>query len=277
MTNNQEEFYRRLSGVYDQLFPVEADTLEFLRRSGARPGRTVLDLACGSGLYTESLIAEGVDAYGLDASPDLIELAKKRSAEPGRFMVADMRDIGCLVRSGPDAPPPGLPPGKEPRGTDPRGNEPPGSFDLVFCIGNSLAHLGSLAEVRTVVDGIAGSLTDGRGTAVVQYVDMQDFPVGGARELPSLHAENTIFERSYLRTSPDHIIFNAVLVDAASGVRDELQNELLVLRTEDLTNWFSSGGLSVEIRGGFGGQPLEGSWVRVLCASTPRRDADTAL
>ena len=38
------------------------------------PGATVIDLGCGSGLpITEVLVSEGLNAYGVDASPSLVE------------------------------------------------------------------------------------------------------------------------------------------------------------------------------------------------------------
>jgi len=237
-------FYRKLAGIYDELFPVEASTMQFLNEAGARPGRPVLDLACGSGLYTEALLREGVDAYGLDASPDLIERARARSSHPERFVLADMREIGSVT-----APLPPL-------------------FDLVFCIGNSISHLDSAAEVRSVLGSVAGILDGPDARVVIQYVEMEEIPVGSARNLPALRAGGGRFERRYVRTEWHRVTFEAALVDEDTDERDAIRNELLVLRTAELVDWLGEFGFgSVEVWGGFERQPIEDSWVRVVAAT----------
>ncbi|MEE8441196.1 MAG: class I SAM-dependent methyltransferase [Spirochaetia bacterium] len=241
MNTETTDFYRKLADVYDEIFPVEASTMQFLRRAGALPGRSVLDLACGSGLYTEALLGEGVDVYGLDGSPDLIDRARTRSAHPERFVPADMREWGDRL---------------------------PRSFDLVFCIGNSISHLDSIVDVRAVLHSIAESLSGADARVVIQYVDMDEIPVGSARDLPALRAGAFMFERRYVRAESHRITFDATLVHEKTGDRDAIKNQLLVLKTSDIVDWLAEFGFaSVEVWGGFERQPVEGSWVRVLSAA----------
>ena len=249
MNPKTAEFYHKLAGVYDELFPVEATTMQFLREAGARPGNSVLDLACGSGLYTEALLQEGVDAYGLDGSPDLIEQARARGSGPDRFVLADMRRLGTEA-------------------ADTAGGRLAAGFDLVFCIGNSISHLDSTAEVRSVLRSVAGILRGPHARVVLQYVDMDEIPVGSARNLPALQAGTVGFERCYVRSASDRVTFDAALVDERTDSRVTIRNELLVFRTADLVDWFGELGFgSVEVWGGFGRQPIEDSWVRVLSAA----------
>jgi ubiquinone/menaquinone biosynthesis C-methylase UbiE len=42
------------------------------------PGKKILDLACGQGLFSESMIDKGANVIGVDISPELIALAKDR-------------------------------------------------------------------------------------------------------------------------------------------------------------------------------------------------------
>jgi glycine/sarcosine N-methyltransferase len=228
---------------------VEQTTLEFLKDAGAKPGRPVLDLACGSGLYTEALLQEGVDAYGLDLSPDLLTRAQARSTQPQRFLLADMRDISSV-------------------GDQAASGVLPDRFDLVFCIGNSISHLESAADVRGVLQSLGERLTEDKGCAVVQYVDMEEIDIGSTRELPTLTFGDTRFERRYRRSSTDRAVFEAALVDKRTGIRDTIQNELLVLSSTDMVRWFGESGYeSVQLSGGFGSQSISGSWVRVLQAT----------
>jgi len=50
----------------------------FLRLSGLPRGSHVADLGCGSGVFTELLRREGYESVGLDISPKLVELGRKK-------------------------------------------------------------------------------------------------------------------------------------------------------------------------------------------------------
>ena len=203
------DFYHKLAGIYDEIFPVELSTMQFLRSAGARPGQPVLDLACGSGLYTEALLKGGVDVYGLDGSPDLIEQARARSSHPERFVLADMGDIG-VEAAGLSA-----------------GGKLPSEFGFVFCIGNSLSHLASSTEVQSVLRSISRILSGPEARVVIQFVEMEEIPVGSLRDLPTLEIGAVRFERRYTRSGSDQITFDAALVDGQTGDRQTISNHLL--------------------------------------------------
>jgi len=50
----------------------------FMRLARPPAGGKVLDLGCGSGVFTDLLSRRGLDASGLDISPKLLELARKK-------------------------------------------------------------------------------------------------------------------------------------------------------------------------------------------------------
>lgn len=52
--------------------------------------RKILDIGCGNGWLTNYLIKSGFDAYGADASPSGIEIAKIKNAD--RFFVQDLTE-----------------------------------------------------------------------------------------------------------------------------------------------------------------------------------------
>ena len=65
--------------VSDQVIPA------LVARSGAGPGRRVLDLCCGHGNATEAFLAIGAAVTGLDFSPAMLEAAARRA--PGATLV----------------------------------------------------------------------------------------------------------------------------------------------------------------------------------------------
>jgi SAM-dependent methyltransferase len=53
-------------------------------------GMRVLDAGCGSGIYTEWLLNQGATVVGLDASPKMVEYARRRTADRAALRVADL-------------------------------------------------------------------------------------------------------------------------------------------------------------------------------------------
>ncbi|MBB4934572.1 trans-aconitate methyltransferase [Lipingzhangella halophila] len=64
---------------------------ELLTLLDAHPGERVLDAGCGTGEHVAELCAQGVDAVGVDASPDMVRRARERFPDLG-VSVADLRD-----------------------------------------------------------------------------------------------------------------------------------------------------------------------------------------
>lgn len=78
-----EPYDTDLAAIHDagfgQLAAHGAETLiQHLRRRGHQAGR-VLDLGCGSGIAAEKLLAAGFDVHGIDISPAMIQLARRRA------------------------------------------------------------------------------------------------------------------------------------------------------------------------------------------------------
>ena len=150
--------YDRFASAYDLMIDWdarlanEAPFFEWVfSRSDAR---RVVDVACGTGRHAAMFASWGLDVVGLDASEAMVEAARRRN--PGsRFEVADFLSA--------------------PRAA-------PGPFDVVFCIGNSLPHLTSPAEVQQALEGFASMLRPG-GALVVQNRNVDRMYAKGERLL----------------------------------------------------------------------------------------------
>ena len=53
-------------------------------------GKRVLDAACGPGVYSEWLVSRGAEVTGIDASPKMVELARRRLGEKADVRQADL-------------------------------------------------------------------------------------------------------------------------------------------------------------------------------------------
>src|SRR5256712_4340257 len=95
-------FARYYDIIYHNLVNYEGD-VDFIeavfRRYHVNP-RTILDLGCGTGNHDIPLARRGYQVTGLDQSPAMLSLARKKTAESRvrvRFVRADMRSFR-LVR-----------------------------------------------------------------------------------------------------------------------------------------------------------------------------------
>jgi 2-polyprenyl-3-methyl-5-hydroxy-6-metoxy-1,4-benzoquinol methylase len=59
----------------------------------SRRGQTVLDLGCGEGWLSRELIAQGMDVFGVDVVPELIDRA--RTIDRARFAVVSYEEIAA--------------------------------------------------------------------------------------------------------------------------------------------------------------------------------------
>ncbi len=235
------DFYSVLADHYDALFGCDDRTITFLIEEGALPGARVLDAACGTGACTRALIGRHVDAHGADLSTRMIEIAKEKARdagiEPSRFSVGDMLE------------------------TDAHPHRP---FDLIFCIGNSIAHLDSLDAVGRFLRAAARALEGGAGRLVLQYVDVATLEVGDSFELPDLTTPAAVMRRTYHRDG------SRIRFDAELAVRGEsaqaISQPLLIIPTAELCGLVEEAGFaSVTVYGGFDRTPAGGGrWVRVV-------------
>lgn len=93
--------------------------------------KTSLDLACGTGILCQILHAQGIEAWGMDFSEGMIDIARQHG--PGiHYDVADM----ILYR-------------------------PEQWFDLVTCTGDALNHILDLKNVERIFRNVYGYLNPG--------------------------------------------------------------------------------------------------------------------
>ncbi|MEU0464323.1 methyltransferase domain-containing protein [Amycolatopsis sp. NPDC006131] len=83
-----EEF---LDHARDGFYNAHLDRPACLGLLGDVGGLRVLDAACGPGLYAEELVARGAAVVGVDISPQMVELSRRR-VPAGEFRVHDLAE-----------------------------------------------------------------------------------------------------------------------------------------------------------------------------------------
>jgi 2-polyprenyl-3-methyl-5-hydroxy-6-metoxy-1,4-benzoquinol methylase len=68
------------------------DRPALLELLGPVDGLRVLDAGCGSGLYARELVAKGADVIGVDASGELVRLARQRNETRATFHIHDLAE-----------------------------------------------------------------------------------------------------------------------------------------------------------------------------------------
>ena len=121
------DYYDALTGNVE--YPRRADYfLALLARVGHTP-TLALDLACGTGSLTLELARRGLDVYGVDASPEMLSVARTKSADAGLdllFLCQKMQSLDLY-----------------------------GTVDTVFCSLDSLNHLENREELAKALGKVS--------------------------------------------------------------------------------------------------------------------------
>ena len=89
-----DEGYRQWAGTYDEprngLFDLDEPTVHAILDE--LPAGDALDAACGTGRFAGSLVARGHQVIGVDSSPDMLDVARRRlpSAE---FLLGEIQEL----------------------------------------------------------------------------------------------------------------------------------------------------------------------------------------
>ncbi len=230
-----EEFYDLLAPDYDamtgfdQRFVREAPFFRLLVERYKI--RNALDAGSGSGFHSVLLSQLGVRVSAVDASAEMIRLTSAHARQAGvriKTLQATFKDLQRHLKA---------------------------SFDAVFVMGNSLAHLLSRSELRRSIDSFSRLLLP-EGILFIQCLNYERILSSRVQVLSSKSSDTKSFVRSY-DYDEEGILFNIHTTekgDAAPSerkstirLRPVMRDELTEILTEAGFAWVKEyGGISME-------------------------------
>ena len=200
-------FYKDISVYYDKIFPLNPEAVEFLEKEFDGK-KKILDLACGDGKYSDSMLAPDRNVTGLDLDKGMLEEAEKKYGKKNniKFVYGDMLKLSSIFTKD--------------------------KFDGVFCIGNSLVHLTSTDKIKKVLQELSLVMEYG-GRLVIQIINYDRILNDNINFLPTIKNEDIEFIRNYHRHGNSRIIdFHTILKTA--GEETESHQELYSLIKDEL-------------------------------------------
>jgi 2-polyprenyl-3-methyl-5-hydroxy-6-metoxy-1,4-benzoquinol methylase len=220
-----------------------AAELPFVERELEAVGaRRVLDTACGTGMHAIALAQRGYEVVGTDLSAGMVERARANATDAEvdvRFEVAGFGELARTV--GPDA-----------------------DFDTLLCLGNSLPHLLTSADLAAALADFAACLRPG-GLLLIQNRNFDAVLAKRQRWMdPQYHRGGDaewLFVRFYDFESDGTLTFNLMTLrrsGAGAWNQQVTSTRLRLLRKEELVAALSEAGFgSIMCYGDMGGIPFD--------------------
>jgi len=232
------DFYDRIAGEYDDIVGGAA-RLQAAGRFAAwlvdsHGAQRVLDVACGTGLHARALTKRGVRVVAADASAAMLQQAKAHAGGAGagiEWLHSPMESISQVTA---------------------------GPFDAIMCLGNSLPHLLTDAQLQAALRGFRALLAP-TGIAIVQMLNYERVLDRRERIVGVTRRGNTEYVRFY-DFLPDRIRFNILqLTWLGDGCEHKLhQTTLRPYRGSSLRDAFTAAGFErTELYGGMDWGPFD--------------------
>lgn len=216
-------FYDQLAADYDGLTHTSkrsAAARDFVRELHRRaPFFSALDAACGTGVFTRPLAEFATRVRGADLSPEMLRLAENESQDAAtniQWIEAPMQELPEVLES---------------------------PFDLIMCMGNSLPHLLTRADLHKTIRGFAQLLT-ANGTLVLHQLNYDRLLARGERLVGATRSENASYVRFY-DFQGEQIIFNVIATQWLDNGKTRSQWHSTALRphrTAELTDALKTAG-----------------------------------
>jgi 2-polyprenyl-3-methyl-5-hydroxy-6-metoxy-1,4-benzoquinol methylase len=209
-------FYSDFTPYYELVFPFRKQVYSFLKEYAGRSGAELLDAGCGPGHYCGMFLRDGFRATGIDLDQMMIEAAS--AAYPkGVFRCIDITAVASLQSS----------------------------FQLIYSIGNVLAHLQS-DRLAAFLRDVYTALEIG-GCWIFQVVNWDYLLTLTTYAFPikTISDGSVTFRRRYSHISYEEVTFEVQLVLEGKTVLSEC-SQLYPLTSEAFILLHQAAGFSLE-------------------------------
>lgn len=167
-------FYESIAKYYDYIFPVGMEEVDFISKIAGPIGKEILDIACGTGGYSIELVKKGYNLTATDLDSKMIQKLKEKAVNSGlniKAIEGNMLELNKIVKD---------------------------KYDISFCIGNSLVHLGGEEEILKFLIQTKSLLKE-EGKLILQIINYDRILEHNVASLPTIiNKEKDIsFERIY--------------------------------------------------------------------------------
>lgn len=253
-------FYEQISRYYDYIFPTGGQQLEFIKEAAGPAPCKVLDVACGSGGYSVELARAGYDMTAVDLDDEMVDKAKVNAVQANlnfNVLKGNMLELEKIF----------------PERADSLLHSPEQKFRCIFCIGNSIVHLGSVDEIGQALLQMHKLLCKG-GSLVLQIINYDRIIKYGITELPTIRNADLGLEfiRKYQYIREKGVInFNTTIIVGEDGEKNAFNNsiELLPLQSADMLQLLREAGfVNVDFYGDFKYSPYNDNSFMLVVKAT---------
>jgi 2-polyprenyl-3-methyl-5-hydroxy-6-metoxy-1,4-benzoquinol methylase len=250
-----EEFYDALAADYDTMTGFEKRFVQekpFFRLLVERYSiRTALDAGSGTGFHSLLLAQQGVGVTAVDLSGDMLEGVKSHAERMNLHITtvrSNFQDLEKVLKS---------------------------TFDAVFCMGNSLAHLLAEEDLRTTLRNFS-SLVKPQGILFIQNLNYDRILVQRERIQSVKEAGNKTFVRFY-DFGENRLSFNILTIERGKeGVRQSMRSvQLRLLLSNELVRLLLEYGFSeISLYGGISMDQFDAASSKDLVVLAKKQNQD---
>ncbi|OHD56468.1 MAG: hypothetical protein A2Y33_15175 [Spirochaetes bacterium GWF1_51_8] len=202
-------FYQSVASFYDDMTGYtewESYSQDAIRSLISKyPSQSLLDSACGTGIYAIAGAKLGLRVTGVDIVPEMIDKAKINSHNAGvnvDWNVGDIRHLDSAVTE---------------------------QHDLVICMGNTIPHLLKDSDLQEACSSFYSSLNHG-GALVLEFLNYPRILKFSERIISINRKDDREFVRFYDFVDLKEIVFNILEISWEGNKAKERQIHSLKLR-----------------------------------------------
>lgn len=223
------KFYTEISKYYDYIFPTGNPQLQMIKEIVGEAPKDILDVACGSGGYAKNLDDSGHRVTAIDLDRKMVGALKEKDSNIDA-RVLNMLDIENLNKT----------------------------FDLIFCIGNSVVHLKDNDEIYEFLKSCRNSLKED-GHILIQVINYDRVLGQDVKQLATIENEEValVFER-YYDYLPDRHKINFKTLLKVDG--HTLENSVLLhpIKSAEFVGLLEKSGFrNIQLYGSFNGDQYD--------------------